>query len=126
VFEPLEAVVARVNPQELKQVLLNLVVNGLESIDDGGTVVVEARRNPNNIEIAVSDNGCGMSEEVMQNLFEPFFTRNRTGKGTGLGLSISHLIISQHGGSLNAESAGPGRGSRFTISLPIQVLARAA
>lgn len=120
VFEPTEMVMARVNPQELKQVLLNLVVNGLESIDPGGTVTLQARNRGSQVEIAVRDDGCGMTAEVMQNLFEPFFTRNRTGKGTGLGLSISHLIISQHGGTLDATSAGSGKGSTFTVRLPVQ------
>lgn len=118
VFEPLDSIVANINPHELKQVLLNLVVNGLESVDDGGTVVVEVTKQNAGVEITVSDDGCGMNDEVMRNLFEPFFTRNRTGKGTGLGLSISHLIISQHGGSLDAYSAGPNMGSTFTVRLP--------
>lgn len=124
VFEPSEAVVARVNPQELKQVLLNLVVNGLESTDEGGTVTLTARQVEGEVEIAVTDDGCGMTREVLDNLFEPFFTRSRTGKGTGLGLSISHLIISQHGGTLDAASEGPGHGSRFAIRLPTQKGAR--
>ncbi|MGL5097142.1 MAG: sensor histidine kinase, partial [Planctomycetia bacterium] len=118
IFEPTESVVARVNPQELKQVLLNLTINALESIDPGGVVSIQAVQRPDGVVLAVSDDGCGMSEEVQRNLFEPFFTRNRTGKGTGLGLSISHLIVSQHGGTLDASSDGPGLGSRFEVRLP--------
>lgn len=125
-FEPRDTIFVRVSPQELKQVLLNLVINALESVDQGGRVEVALRRVPDWVEIEVRDNGCGMSEEVRQNLFEPFFTRNRTGKGTGLGLSISHLIISQHGGVIQAESPGVGRGSTFTIRLPARVPARLA
>jgi signal transduction histidine kinase len=127
VFEPTEAVIARVNPQELKQVLLNLVINALESTDEGGVVTLSAHQKDGEITIGVTDDGCGMTEEVRHNLFEPFFTRNRTGKGTGLGLSISHLIISQHAGTLDAASAGPGKGSTFTIRLPQRArMARAA
>lgn len=118
VYEPTEAVFARIHPQEIKQVLLNLVINGLESTDEGGTVWVETHRRDGSVEVVVADDGCGMTDEVLQNLFEPFFTRNRTGKGTGLGLSISHLIVSQHGGNLTARSKGPGRGSTFTVRLP--------
>jgi signal transduction histidine kinase len=120
VFEPNQPVMARVNPQELKQVLLNLVVNSLESIDEGGTVRIVARVQENNVEIRVEDDGCGMSDEVLENLFEPFYTRSRGGKGTGLGLSISHLIISQHGGSIVAASDGPGKGATMTVRLPVR------
>ena len=120
-LEPDQAATSRVNPQELKQVLLNLVVNGLESVDEGGTVTIDVRDDIEEVIIEVRDNGCGMTKETLENLFEPFFTRSRTGRGTGLGLSISHLIIDQHGGTLDAESAGPGRGSRFTVRLPAQV-----
>lgn len=126
IFEPTEMVIGKVNPQEMKQVLLNLVVNGLESTDEGGTVRIVAKKSGGVVQIKVIDDGCGMTEEVLENLFEPFFTRNRTGKGTGLGLSISHLIVCQHRGTLDAESAGPGKGSTFTITLPTELTARQA
>jgi signal transduction histidine kinase len=71
-------------------------------------------------ELTFADNGCGMSCEILENIFEPFFTRSRTGKGTGLGLSISHRIVSQHGGEIEAASAGPDQGSTFTVRLPLQ------
>lgn len=118
IYEPADELIAKVNPQELKQVLLNLIINGLESTDEGGTVTITSRSRDGEIEISVQDDGCGMGPEVLQNLFEPFFTRSRTGRGTGLGLSISHLIISQHGGSLDATSPGEGKGSTFTVRLP--------
>ena len=56
---------------------------------------------------------------MLLNIFEPFYTRSRTGKGTGLGLFISHQIIDQHGGQLEAASAGPGHGSTFTVRVPM-------
>ncbi len=120
IFEPSEPVVARVNPQELKQVLLNLVINALESIDEGGEVRIRASQKDGMAEIKVEDNGCGMTEDVLENLFEPFYTRSRSGKGTGLGLSISHLIISQHGGSIIPSSEGPNKGAVMTVKLPIR------
>lgn len=126
IFEPSEPVVALVNPQELKQVLLNLVVNALESVDEGGWVRIYCQRRDSEVQIVVEDNGIGMSEDVLENLFEPFYTRSRTGKGTGLGLSISHLIISQHGGTLTASSDGAGKGACMTVRLPAQTTARAA
>ena len=61
-----------------------------------------------------------MTAEVLQNIFEPFFTRSRTGKGTGLGLFISHQIIDQHGGTIEAASPGPGFGSTFTVRIPLR------
>src|SRR5262249_61194431 len=71
-------------------------------------------------ELRFTDDGWGMTKEVLDNIFEPFFTRSRSGKGTGLGLTISHLIVSQHGGELEASSPGPGQGSTFTVRLPVQ------
>src|SRR5262249_4837124 len=70
-------------------------------------------------ELRFIDTGCGMTPEVLENVFEPFFTRSRSGKGTGLGLTISHLIISQHGGQIEASSAGVGQGDTFTVRLPV-------
>jgi hypothetical protein len=66
-----------------------------------------------------ADDGCGMSGEVLENIFEPFFTRRRVGKGTGLGLSITHRIVSQHHGEIHAQSPGEGHGSTFSIRLPV-------
>ena len=66
-------------------------------------------------EMVFTDTGCGMTPEVLENIFEPFFTRSRTGKGTGLGLSISHRIISQHGGEIEATSAGPEPGQHVHV-----------
>lgn len=111
-------IIAAVNAQEIKQVVLNLVTNGLESLDPGGTVRVSVERDPHAARIVVEDDGCGMSEEVRKHLFEPFFTRRRSGQGTGLGLSITHRIVEEHRGRIDAASDGPGRGSRFVVTLP--------
>ncbi len=119
VFHPREAVMAHVDSQEIKQVVLNLIVNALESMDHQGTLRIEARYNRGMAEIAFVDDGCGMDPDVLENIFEPFFTRRREGKGTGLGLSITHRIISQHDGEIMAVSPGAGAGSTFTVRLPI-------
>jgi signal transduction histidine kinase len=104
---------------EIKQVILNLVTNALESLDPGGTVTVSIERHHEMAELVVQDNGCGMSNEVLANLFEPFFTRRRGGQGTGLGLSITHGIVTEHGGRITATSHGAGYGSRFSVQLPL-------
>jgi two-component system, NtrC family, sensor kinase len=113
-------VIAEICPQEMKQVVLNLITNGLDSLDRGGEVTVEVNVRGSNAEIVVSDNGCGMTEEVIQHLFEPFFTRRRNGQGTGLGLSITYRIVEEHHGQIVATSAGVGKGSRFELSLPLK------
>ncbi len=113
------AVLAPVNAQEMKQVLLNLVTNGLDSLDDGGTVTVELDRTATHARIFVRDNGCGMTTEVQKHLFEPFFTRRKDGQGTGLGLSITYRIVQEHGGAIDVASDGPGCGSQFCVTLPL-------
>ena len=119
-FNPPSRVVAWVNAQEIKQVVLNLVVNALDSMEEGGKLTIGMRQRDGMAEMVFADTGCGMTTEVLENIFEPFFTRNRTGKGTGLGLSISHRIISQHRGELEALSPGPNQGSTFTVRVPLQ------
>ena len=112
-------VVAPCNAQEMKQVVLNLITNSLDSLDAGGTVWVELRRLGSQAELVVRDNGCGMTPEVLRHLFEPFYTRRRDGKGTGLGLSITFRIITEHGGTIEPSSGGPKKGSRMRVVLPL-------
>lgn len=112
-------ITAWINAEEIRSVVLNLVVNGLDSMEEGGSLTIALREVDNRAEIQFTDTGCGMCQEVLENIFEPFFTKNRTGKGTGLGLTISHRIIQQHGGEIEAASDGPGHGSSFTVRLPL-------
>ena len=119
VFNPETYIVAPVNAQDLKSVILNLVVNALDSTDEGGSLTIRLHTAGDSAEMAFTDTGCGMAPDVLQNIFEPFFTRSRTGKGTGLGLFISHQIIDQHGGTIEAASPGPGQGSTFTVRVPL-------
>ncbi|MFO0815182.1 MAG: HAMP domain-containing sensor histidine kinase [Gemmatales bacterium] len=105
---------------EIKSVVLNLIVNALESMDVGGLLTIKLSVANDTAILKFTDTGCGMTQEVLDNLFEPFYTRSRTGKGTGLGLSISHRIISQHGGEIEASSAGPNQGSTFVVRIPLQ------
>jgi signal transduction histidine kinase len=116
---PGESVVAPVNSQELKQVVLNLITNGLDSLAPGGLLAIELARTADHAQLVFVDNGCGMTDEVLKHLFEPFFTRRRSGQGTGLGLSITYRIVADHGGQIDVQSDGPGRGSRFRVSIPL-------
>jgi two-component system NtrC family sensor kinase len=120
VFQPSRRVVAWVNAQEIKSVILNLVVNALESMDEGGELRIQLAQRAGTAVLEFTDSGCGMTPETLENIFEPFYTRSRTGKGTGLGLSISHRVINQHGGEIEAVSPGPNQGSTFTVRLPLQ------
>ncbi|WP_148618978.1 sensor histidine kinase [Mariniblastus fucicola] len=113
------SVCATVNAQEIKQVALNLITNALGSVEAGGTVSISVESENENAVMRVVDNGCGLTDDVKEHLFEPFFTRRRDGQGTGLGLSITYQIVEDHQGKITAESDGPGTGSTFTITLPL-------
>jgi signal transduction histidine kinase len=113
-------VIAEICPQEIKQVVLNLITNGLDSVESGGTVTVTVVARDAKAFLVFEDNGCGMTDEVLQHLFEPFFTRRRNGQGTGLGLSISYRIVEEHNGQIVPHSDGPGMGSKFIVSLPLR------
>jgi two-component system, NtrC family, sensor kinase len=115
-----DPVIAEICPQEMKQVVLNLITNGLDSVEPGGAVTVSVELHNGQAQLVFEDDGCGMTEEVLQHLFEPFFTRRRGGQGTGLGLSISYRIVEEHNGQIVAHSDGPGKGSKFAVSLPIR------
>ena len=104
---------------KIRQVCLNLFHNAKQAMPEGGTITVGCKGTENNYhQFIFSDTGKGMSEEVRLRIFEPFFTTKEEGKGTGLGLSVVHGIIEDHGGKIRVESE-EGKGTTFTISLPI-------
>ena len=106
------------NPDQLKQVCLNLVLNALDAMPEGGTLRVRtALEAPDFLRIEFSDTGVGMSPETQSRLFEPFFTTKE--QGSGLGLSISYGIIKAHNGEITVTSE-EGRGTTFTILLPVE------
>jgi signal transduction histidine kinase len=104
------------DPNHLTQVLLNLMLNGLQAMPNGGTLTLEAKTSNGNCLIAVTDTGTGIAPENLSRLFEPYFTTKT--KGTGLGLAISLRLIEAHGGKITAANL-PGGGCRFEISLPL-------
>ena len=115
--------IAWASPQEMKQVVLNLLTNSLESLDptrNDGCVGITLEALHDSVRMVIEDNGCGMTEEVLQHLFEPFFTRRRDGRGTGLGLPITSRIIADHGGRITPKSQGINCGTRFEVILPNQ------
>ncbi len=108
--------ILRFDPEQIRQVLLNLCQNAIDSMPRGGELTVMTRALEDHVEVVIADTGHGMTESVMENIFQPFFT-TKPG-GTGLGLSVCQKIIQDHGGDIEVNSK-PGAGSSFTISLPI-------
>ncbi len=112
-------------PGEFNQAILNLLVNAAHAIeatasDDKGKITLTTRHLGNQVEIRVSDTGTGIPKSIRKKIFDPFFTTKEPGKGTGQGLAICHTIITQkHGGTINVESE-PGKGTTFTICLPME------
>ncbi|MBN2061646.1 MAG: HAMP domain-containing protein [Deltaproteobacteria bacterium] len=106
--------------QQLKQVVLNMLLNSMDALSPGGRIDVRVKKlKPGNLGIQVEDNGCGIPADVIPHIFDPFFTTKPVGKGTGLGLSVSHGIIAKHGGIIEMESV-PGQKTVFTITLPYE------
>jgi signal transduction histidine kinase len=107
-----------VDPAQITQVLVNLVVNALQAMPEGGRLKVETCRQKNNVLLIVEDTGEGMREQTLKQIFLPFFTTKEVGQGTGLGLAVVHGIVTSHGGSIKVNTK-PGKGSRFEIKFPI-------
>ncbi|MUM76440.1 PAS domain S-box protein [Pseudodesulfovibrio sp. F-1] len=112
-------------PGDINQVFLNILVNAAQAIGDvvgnsgdKGTITIATRRGEGEVIISISDTGTGISPEIRNKIFNPFFTTKEVGKGTGQGLAIVHdIIVERHGGVIDVESE-PGRGSTFIIRLP--------
>ncbi len=111
--------IVTIDPQGIYRCLLNFVSNSIDACDNDGIVTLKTDilSKDNFLTVSVSDNGCGISEENIEKLFQVFFS-TKGSKGTGLGLSVSHKIITEHGGNIKVTSQ-PGRGTEFKIHLPL-------
>jgi signal transduction histidine kinase len=103
------------DPELLKQVMINLIINAFQAMPEGGEVLISARPQGEDVLIQVADEGCGVRAEHRDRIFDPFFTTKEN--GTGLGLAVAHQIVGQLGGGLTAE-ANQGRGMTFAVLLP--------
>lgn len=108
----------KVNQDKMQQVFLNLIINALDAMPDGGTLRIAMKRLDSRIELIFSDTGVGIETDMMDKVFDPFFTTKSPGKGTGLGLSICYGIIKEHDGTITVKSK-KDEGTTFTITLPI-------
>jgi signal transduction histidine kinase len=107
---------ASVDPEQIRQVLLNLVINAVQAMPTAGQVKLRATQDGEHVRIEVEDEGVGIPTEDLERVFDPFFTTRST--GTGLGLSIADQIVNQHGGHIAARK-NPQRGMTFTVTLPV-------
>lgn len=115
-FEHLPLIMA--DSEQIQQVIMNMLTNSIQSMAAEGEIIIKTAAKKENIEISITDNGCGIPHDNIGKIFDPFFTTKRQGEGTGLGLSICYGIIKQHNGSIDVKSE-VGRGTTFTIKLPI-------
>jgi len=106
------------DPAQLNQVIVNLIINALQAMKTGDRLTIRTLAGEEHVSLMIEDTGIGMDEEVMKQIFTPFFTTKDVGQGTGLGLPVVHGIVTSHGGSIKIESK-PNQGSRFEIQLPI-------
>jgi len=106
---------------QLQQVFINLVVNAIQSMHEGGTLTIRTSLSKDGyVQVSIQDTGCGIHSDNLDKLFTPFFTTKEPGKGVGLGLAVSHGIIERHGGRIEVQSE-VGKGSTFTTYLPAHI-----
>lgn len=110
-------------PQQLNQVFMNLLLNASQAIEHWGEITIRTRADQGNIYIEIADTGCGIAEENLPKLFEPFYTTKHIDMGTGLGLPIVRDIVNKHHGEISVVSA-PGEGAVFTVRLPLGISPR--
>jgi signal transduction histidine kinase len=117
-YQPLAPVLC--HPGKINQVFLNVLMNAIQASSPGGLIQVRSRTIPGEaVLVEIEDHGCGISRAHLPHVFEPFFTTKPVGQGMGLGLSVSYGILRDHGGAITVDSE-PGRGSTFSVRLPLR------
>ena len=106
------------NTGKLIQVFTNILINGGQAMEENGQLTVKTQQQDNNVLITISDTGKGIPQDILDKIFNPFFTTKAVGEGTGLGLSICYDIIQEHAGDIRVDSI-EGKGTTFVIELPI-------
>ncbi len=114
-----ETPLMKVNPDQIQQVFMNLIINALDAMPEGGKLWIQIKMEGECIAIVIRDSGHGIDEAVMEKIFDPFFSTKPLGRGTGLGLSICYGIIKEHNGTISVKSKR-GEGTTFTISIPVE------
>lgn len=116
-YEPVSSLPSMaVDKVKLREAILNLVRNASEAIPSEGVISIQAQEKEGQLLVTITDNGCGIPEEYLPTLFDPFVTHKK--EGTGLGLPIAKQVVEAHGGSIHVTSK-PGKGSSFQLSLPV-------
>jgi signal transduction histidine kinase len=103
------------DPELLKQALLNICINSIQAMPEGGLLTVELKEEGGYVCFSIKDTGCGIEPELRERIFDPFFTTKEN--GTGLGLAITAKIVQSHGGFIKVDSI-PGKGTEFIVSIP--------
>ena len=106
------------NIGQLNQVFMNLLVNAVHAIEEHGEILIRTEHRDGDIVVSVSDTGCGIPEDKLNMIFEPFYTTKKIGEGTGLGLSIAYDIVKKHNGGILVTSE-IGKGTTFTVTIPV-------
>ncbi len=107
------------NPVQLNQIVINLCVNSIQAMPEGGNIILQTRSDKKNVYVTVQDSGDGISENIIKRIFDPFFTTKKSNTNTGLGLSVIHGIVSLLKGKINVES-NLGVGARFEVVIPLE------
>ncbi|MBS1128891.1 MAG: sensor signal transduction histidine kinase/response regulator [Nitrospirae bacterium] len=109
----------KLDPDQMQQVFLNLLLNARDAMPDGGKLDITVTQSNNHVEMVFADTGGGIDTEVKDKVFDPFFTTKGPTRGTGLGLSICYSIVKDHGGTIEIESE-KNRGTKFIIKIPFE------
>jgi signal transduction histidine kinase len=107
------------DPDQLKQVCINLILNSVQAMPAGGTLSLFTEKDEDQIKVEIQDTGCGISAENMNKIFTPFFTTKKEVKGVGLGLAVSYGIVERHRGTITVKSK-EGEGTTFSFLIPLR------